>query len=256
MSASTELPDAGENTGQNASLPPDLSTGADRLLHALAAEPPDRRTCNRIRQAFPVMAEAELRGERIARAFPTEAAHLDACESCALEYGELLDALLALESAAGVTPDAPAPSLPTHLLTALRIRRWVAATAAQVLQKTLRNYGNVETQLATWLDDLATGPLSIAAQKEPQMALAFGGENSELPLIQATWFAAQVLAEQYTVDDLRALQSRGALAGQVRQVAERVARQLPQKQRGAFVEVFVAQALADPAEVIGMGRTQ
>ena len=252
MSESTEMPDAGQSAG----LTPDLSAGAGRLLSALDTAPTDRRLCNRIRVAFPAMAEAELRGERIAQLFPVETAHLDACESCALEYGELLDALLALEAAAGVTPDAPAPSLPAHLLAALRIRRWVAATAGQVLQKTLRNYGNVETQLAAWLEDLASGPLSAATPREPQLALAFGGENSELPLIQATWFAAQVLAEQYTVDELHALQTSGALAGQVRQVAERVARQLPQKQRSTFVEVFVAQALADPGEVIGMGRTQ
>lgn len=226
--------------------------GADRLLRALNAPPPDRRTCNRIRAAFPEMAEAELRGERIAQLFPTETAHLDACDACALEYGELLDALLELETAVGVTPDMPAPRLPAHMLTALRIRRWVTTTAQQVLRKTLQDYGNVEVQLASWLEDAA--PLRATPQVQQQMALAYGGENTEMPLIQATWFAAQTLAEQYTVDQLRVLQSSGALAAQVRQVAEDVARQLPRSQRRAFVETFVVQALADPAAIVELGR--
>ena len=233
---------------------PDLRAGADRLLAALEAAPPDRRTCNRIRAAFPDMAEAELRSERIAQLFPTETAHLDACKACALEYGKLLDTLLELEVAVGVTPDAPAPKLPAHMLTALRIRRWVETTAQRVLQKTLQNYGDVEAQLASWLEELATAPLSMTPQTQQQMALAYGGENTEMPLIQATWFAAQTLAEQYTVDDLRALQARGALVAPVRQAAERVAQQLPKRQRAPFVDAFVAQALADPAAVIELGR--
>jgi hypothetical protein len=228
--------------------------GADRLLRALNAPPPDRHTCNRIRVTFPEMAEAELRGERIAQLFPTETAHLDACDACALEYGELLDALLELERAVGVTPDMPAPMLPAHMLTALRIRRWVTTTAQQVLRKTLQDYGNVEVQLASWLEELAAAPLSVTPQVQQQMALAYGGENTEMPLIQATWFAAQTLAEQYTVDQLRVLQSSGALAAQVRQVAEGVARQLPRSQRRAFVETFVVQALADPEAIAALGR--
>jgi len=235
---------------------PDWRTGADRLLAALEAAPPDRRTCNRIRATFPDMAEAELRGERITQLFPAETAHLDVCESCALKYGELLDSLLELEAAAGVTPDAPAPTLPAHMLTALRIRRWVTITAQQVLQKTLQNYGNVETQLAAWLEDLTVAPLSATPSMQQQMALAYGGENTEMPLIQATWFAAQTLAEQYTVDELRALQTSGSLTAQVRHAAERVAQQLPKSQRRAFIETFVAQALADPVAVVELGRAR
>jgi len=233
---------------------PDLRAGADRLLAALDAAPPDRRACNRIRAAFPDMAEVELRGERIAQLFPTETVHLDACEACALEYGELLDALLELEAVVGATPDAPAPTLPVHMLTALRIRRWVETTAQRVLQKTLQNYGDVEAQLASWLEELATAPLSMTPQTQQQMALGYGGENIEMPLIQATWFAAQTLAEQYTVDDLRTLQVRGALAAPVREAAEQVARRLPKRQRASFIDAFVAQALADPAAVIELGR--
>jgi len=244
------------NASQPADRAPNLKPGANRLLTALDAAPPDRRTCNRIRAAFPDMAEAELRGERTAQLFPTETAHLDACEACALEYGELLDALLELESIAGVTPDAPAPTLPAHMLTALRIRRWVETTAQRVLQKTLQNYGDVETQLASWLEELATAPLSMTPQTQQQMALGYGGENTEMSLIQATWFAAQFLAEQYTVEDLRALQVRGALAAPVRAAAEQVARHLPKRQRAAFIDAFVAQAMADPAAVIELGRAQ
>lgn len=250
MSETTTPPDA----NPLADPAPDLKAGADRLLAALDAAPPDRRTCNRIRATLPEMAEAELRGERIAQLFPTETAHLDACDACALEYGELLDALLELETAVGVTPDMPAPTLPAHILTALRIRRWVTTTAQQVLQKTLQDYGDVEAQLASWLEELAAAPLRATPQVQQQMALAYGGENTEMPLIQATWFAAQALAEQYTVDQLRVLQSSDALATQVRQVAEDVARQLPRPQRRAFVETFVAQALADPAAIVRLGR--
>lgn len=231
----------------------DLRDGAGRLLDALDAAPPDRRTCNRIRAAFPDMAEAELRGERIAQLFPAETAHLDVCESCALEYGEVLDALLELEGAVGGEPDAPPPTLPAHMLTALRIRRWVEATAQRVLQKTLQNYGDVETQLASWLEELATAPLSMTPSQQ-QMALGYGGENTEMPLIQATWFAAQALAERYTVDDLRALQARGALAAPVREAAEQIARHLPKRQRSPFVDAFVSQALENPAAVIELGR--
>lgn len=231
----------------------DLRDGAGRLLAALDAAPPDRRTCNRIRAAFPDMAEAELRGERIVQLFPAETAHLDACESCALEYGEVLDALLTLEKAVGGEPDAPPPTLPAHMLTALRIRRWVEATAERVLQKTLQNYGDVETQLASWLEEMATAPLSMTPSQQ-QMALGYGGENTEMPLIQATWFAAQALAERYTVDDLRALQARGALAAPVREAAEQIARHLPKRQRSPFVDAFVSQALENPAAMIELGR--
>lgn len=233
---------------------PDLKPGAHRLLAALETTPPDRRVCNRIRAAFPDMAAAELRGERIAQLFPVETAHLDGCTSCALEYGELLDALLALEAAAGSTPDAP--TLPASMLTALRIRRWVTTTAQQVLQKTLHSYGNVEAQIASWLEDLTAASSGAIQTPQPQMALAYGGENTEMALIQATWFAAQALAEQYTVDELRALQARGVLAVPVRQAAEQVAKHLPKRQRTAFVEAVVAQALADPAAVIELGRAQ
>lgn len=252
MSETITPPEANPPSDGRASL----TQGADRLLAALDAAPPDRRTCNRIRAAFPDMAEAELRGERIAQLFPTETAHLDGCELCALEYGELLDALLELEAAVGVEPTTPAPTLPTSMLTALRIRRWVTTTAQQVLQKTLHSYGNVETQLASWLADLTTAASGAIQSPQPQMALAYGGENTELALIQATWFAAQALAEQYTVDELRALQARSALAAPVRQAAEQVAKHLPKRQRTAFVDTFVAQALADPAAVIELGRAQ
>lgn len=228
----------------------------ERLLNALNVTPADRRTCNRIRAAFPAMAEAELRGERIAQMFPTETVHLDICEACALEYGELIDALLELEAAAGVTPDAPAPTVPAHMLTALRIRRWVTTTAQQILQKMVSDYGDVEKQLASWLGDLAAASVSVSPQAQQQMALAYGGENTEMLLIQATWFAAQRLAEQFTVDELRNLQASGALTTQVQLAAERVAEQLPRRQRAAFVEAFVAQSVADPTAVVELGRTK
>lgn len=251
MSDPTPSPDA----DLPAARAPNLRTGAGRLLAALDAAPPDRRMCNRIRTAFPDMAEAELRGERIVQLFPTETAHLDSCETCALEYGEVLDALLALEKAVGGEPDAPPPTLPAHMLTALRIRRWVEATAERVLQKTLQSYGDVEVQLASWLEELATAPLSMTPPSQ-QMVLGYGGENTEMSLIQATWFAAQALAERYTVDDLRALQAGGVLAAPVREAAEQVARHLPKRQRTSFIDAFVAQVLADPAAVIELGRAQ
>ncbi|HRW46808.1 MAG: hypothetical protein KDD91_00265 [Caldilinea sp.] len=251
MSEPIESSNSARSTGQAA-----RQSGVVRLINALNAAPADRRTCNRIRAAFPAMAEAELRGERMVQLFPTETAHLDACEACALEYGELVDALLELEAATGASPDAPVPTVPAHMLTALRIRRWVTTTAQQVLQKTLHSYGDVEAQLASWLEDLTAASSGAIQPPQPQMALAYGGANTEMALIQVTWFAAQALAEQYTVDELRAMQARSALAVPVRQAAEQVAKHLPKRQRTAFIDTFVAQALTDPSAVIELGRAQ
>lgn len=249
-------PTESSNTEQSASQAAAHQAGANRLLHALNAAPPERRRCNRIRQAFPEMAEAELHGERIARRFPVEVAHLDSCEACSLEYGDLLDALLALEESVGVALGTPTPVLPAHMATALRIRRWVAVTARQILQKTLRQAGDVELQLATWLEELAAAPLNTTLPSQPQMALAYGGDDDELRLILATWSTAQALAQQYSVEELRALQGGGNLANRVRAIAENAASQLPPNQRRPFVDTVVEQVVSDQAAVIELGRPQ
>ncbi|MBE2240410.1 MAG: hypothetical protein IAE81_21665 [Caldilineaceae bacterium] len=249
-------PSASAKPEQSANQAAAHQAGANRLLSALNTAPPERRTCNRIRQAFPEMAEAELHGERIGQRFPVEVAHLDRCEACSLEYGDLLDALLALEETVVMAPQAPAPMLPAYMATALRIRRWVAVTARQILQKTLRQAGDVELQLATWLEELAAAPLNTTLPSQQQMALAYGGDDDELRLILATWSTAQVLAEQYSVEELRALQTGGKLADRVRAIAEGIASQLPLKQRRSFVDIVVEQALSDQAAVIELGRPQ
>ncbi len=227
-----------------------------RLARALTAETPPPEACARCRAEMPAMAQAELAGERLVRLFPISYAHLDICEECSLQYAELLDMLTEMEAAVGQAAAVAPPILPPRLTIALRIRNWVSATLRQMLDRFQVSADDVEGMLSTLMERLPQLPAAPAPLATGQMALAFDGEDEETPLLLATWFAAEKLADTYTTDELQALASARQLANRAREVAEATARQLemPGRARRSFVEQFVKSVEADRAGVVAMGR--
>ncbi len=232
-----------------------LDEAVSRLERALQYESGNPADHARCQAAMPDMAAAELEGRRVAQRFPFAYAHLDACEECALEYGELLDTLLALEDGSLATAE-PQPPLPGRLLTAMRIRGWVERTAKQVMEHAQTSAGGVEMMIEMLLTRLHDLPPAAAPLQVQQLAMGFGGEDDETPLLLATWYATQQVAEQYSTKDLQALAKAGTLAKRAKTVAEETAQQLhlSRKLRNAFVEQFVHSLEADPAAFIQLGK--
>lgn len=232
-----------------------LQEAIERLERALNYSDHDPAAHARCQAAMPDMAAAELEGRRVARLFPAEYAHLDACEECALGYGELLDTLLALESG-GLAVDAPPPPLPGGLLTAMRIRGWVERTAREVMQRARTSTSGVEMMIDLLLERLHELPLAPSPLQVQQMALGFGGEDDETPLLLATWYAAQQIAEQHSAAELQTMAQAGALSKAARAVASATADQmrLSRNLRSVFVEQFVRSLEADPAAFVQMGK--
>ena len=228
-----------------------------RLARALTAETPPPEECARCRAEMPAMAQAEMAGERLSRLFPASSAHLDICEECSMQYAELLDMLMEMEAAIGQAAAAPPPTLPPRVTTALRIRDWMAATLRQVLDRFQVSAEDVEGMLGGLLERLPQLPPAPTPLAASQMALAFGGEDEETPLLLATWFAAEKLADAYTTEELQALANKKQLANRAREVADGIARQLelPGRARRSFVEQFVKSVEADPAGVVALGDT-
>jgi len=225
-----------------------------RLARALLAENVETTTHARVLAEMPAMAAAELRGDRLAQLFPDAVAHMDVCESCSLEYAQLLDMLLEMETF--VPASAAPPALSPTLQTALRIRDWVMRTAQQLLHRAQITYGDVNGMLDTLLEGLSemtTMPAPVQAQ---QWALGYGGEDDETPLVMATWFATQTLATQATAVELQSLADGDALGERARQIAEETARQmkLAKPMRSRFVEDYVRIVLADPQVFVALGR--
>lgn len=227
-----------------------------RLARALTAETPPSEACERCRTDMPAMAEAELRGERLSQLFRASYAHLDICEECALQYAEILDMLMEMEAAAGLAVAAPPPALPPRMVAALRIRDWVSATVKGMMQRLRGSAGDVEMMLGVLVERLPQLSLSPAPLEAGQFALAFGAEDEETPLLLATWFAAEKLADAHTVGELQSLAQEQRLTGRAKEIAEATARQLglPRATRKTFVEQFVASATSDPAAFIALGR--
>ncbi len=227
-----------------------------RLARALTAETPPPEACARCRAEMPAMAQAEMAGERLARLFPASYAHLDICEECSLQYAELLDMLMEMEAAVGQTAAISPPTLPPRMTTALRIRNWVSATLRQMLDRFQVSADDVEEMLSALMERLPQLPAAPTALATEQMALAFGGEDEETPLLLATWFAAEKLADSYTTAQLHALTREKQLASRAREIAETTARQLnlSGSARRNFVEQFVKSVEADPAGVVAMGQ--
>ena len=233
----------------------ELEAAIGRLERALQYEegaPEDHARC---RAAMSDMAAAELEGRRVAQLFPAAYAHLDACESCALEYADLIDTLLGLERGDFAAAET-APPLPPKLLLAVRIRGWVGRTAKQVLEQARAGTDEIESFLDMLIERLRDLPSTPSPVQVRQMAMGFGGEDEETPLVLATWFAAQQIATQYTSQDLQAMVAAGTHGKQARSVAEATARQiqLGRRQQNAFVEQFVRSAETDPEEFVRLGR--
>jgi hypothetical protein len=201
------------------------------------------------------MAAAELDGQRVAEIFPFETGHLDLCLACAEEYGELVDTLLELETMT-VSPSAPAPSLPARAQTALRIRAWVTQTAQKILDRAHGAAGDVNLMLTTLLERLPDLSVLSTPQLVTQVALSYGAEDDETPVVLATWITTQRLAENYAATELGALASRNELVARARQEAEATASQM-KFSRGArrdFVEAYGRSVAADPDAYVALGR--
>jgi len=204
---------------------------------------------------MPAMAAAELNGQRVARLFPFEAGHMDRCLACAQEYGQLVDALLELETMTA-SPSTPAPSLPAHTQTALRIRAWVTQTAQKILDRVHGAAGDVDLMLTTLLEQLPDLSVLSTPQLETQVALGYGAEDDETPVVLATWITTQRLVENYAAAELGALASRNELVARARQEAEKTANQM-KFSRGArrdFVEAYGRSVAADPNAYAALGR--
>lgn len=232
-----------------------LRKALERLQRALADEVQNDADCNLCRAALPDIAAAELDGQRVAKLFPFETGHLDGCLSCAEEYGELVDTLLALETMT-VSPSAPAPSLPTHTQTALRIRAWVTQAAQQILDRALGAAGDVDLMLTTLLERLPDLSVLSTPQLVTQVALGYGTEDDETPVVLATWITTQRLAEKYAATELGALASRNELVARARQEAEATASQMKfsRSARRDFVEAYGRSVAADPDAYVSLGR--
>lgn len=256
MSESTHEPDGRAQGSRGTSFSrADLEAAIDRLEQALEYEgdhPTDHARC---RTAMPEMAAAELEGRRVAKLFPFEYAHLDACEECALEYADLIDTLLALEDGSLTTTEPP-PPLPGRLLTAMRVRGWVERTTQQAADHAQAVTGSIDQLLDLLLEHLRNLPAAPALLVTQQEVMAFGGEDDATSLLLASWYTAQQVAEQYSVAELQGLVEAGTLARRVQTIAEETAGELrlPRSLRRIFVDQVVRSLEADPAAFVQMGK--
>lgn len=213
-----------------------------RLARAIAAEPgSDWALCRHCRQMLPQLAEAELCHENIARRFPDVVAHLDTCTDCALEYAELLDALLDLDK--GLSAEETLPGFPDRLRMALRLHGWVKGVAQQIAAALdLAEPAGFETAARALLERLPQWSELPAPRRIQQMALGWGTDAQVVQLVLATWITTEHLIQHHTEQELRELAATGRLADVARGAAKETARRMKLGRLGPrFSEQYAAQ---------------
>ncbi len=228
-----------------------------RLVQALTAdETSDTQVCRRVRQMLPRLAEAELRGERIARLFPDEVAHMDRCEDCTTAYAELLDALMSLEETVGQPQSILPPPLPARLTLVMRLRGWVVRVSkdmAAALQ--LADPANFEAAAQALLERLPELPQVLTPRQAEQLALGWGTETDAARLMLACWDATEHIVGRYKPRELEDLAASGRLPDVARETATETAKRLKLgKLRARFVELYVADVRANPSSLAALAR--
>ena len=228
-----------------------------RLAQALTVdETRDTQDCRRVRQMLPRLAEAELRGERIARLFPDEVAHMDRCEECAMAYAELLDALMSLEDAVDEPQSILPPPLPARLTLVMRLRGWVVRVSKDMVAALqLADPANFEAAAQALLERLPELSHVLTPRQAEQMALGWGTDTDAARLMLACWDATEHIVGRYQAQELENLAASGRLPDVAREAATDTAKRLKLgKLRARFVELYVAEVHANPSSLAALAR--
>lgn len=236
--------------------PPDIER-LRRLAQAIDAdEARESEECRHVQQMLPRLAEAELRGERIARLFPDEVMHIDCCEDCAMAYAELLDALMSLEDSVGEPQASVPPTLPARLTLVMRLRGWVRDVSKDMVAvMQLADPANFEEAAQALLERLPELPQRVTLRQAEQLALGWGADTDAAQVMLACWDVTEHLVSRYKAQELEAFAASGQLPDIARAAATESAKRLKLgRLRAHFVDLYVADVRANPAKLAALAR--